>query len=61
MLKAEFEDKMYVLINNYAPNKDKDIVNFLNNVLMTLRRKNLDEEENIIIGGGFQLSPKSSS
>ena len=36
ILKAEFEDKMYVLINIYAPNKDKDIVNFLNNVLMTL-------------------------
>ena len=44
---------MYVLVNIYAPNKDKDIVNFLNNVLMTLRRNNLDEEENIIIGGDF--------
>ena len=53
ILKAEFEDKMYVLINIYAPNKDKDIVNFLNNVLMTLRRNNLDEEEDIIIGGDF--------
>ena len=37
MLKAEFEDKMYVLVNIYAPNEDKDIVNCLNNVLMTLR------------------------
>ena len=35
-LKAEIEDKMYVLINVYAPNKDKNIVNFLNNLLMML-------------------------
>jgi len=44
---------MYVLINVYAPNKDTNISNFLNNLLMTLRKNNFDEEENIIIGGDF--------
>ena len=39
-LKAEIEDKMYVLINIYAPNKDTNIVTFLNNLLMTLRQNN---------------------
>ena len=29
VLKAEFNDNIYVLINVYAPNKDKDIVTFL--------------------------------
>ena len=53
ILKAEIEDKMYVLINVYAPNKDTNIVNFLNNLLMTLQKNDFDEEENIIIGWGF--------
>ena len=52
ILKAEIEDKMYVLINIYAPNKDTNIVNFLNNLLMTLRQNDFDEED-IIIGGDF--------
>ena len=39
ILKAEIEDKMYILINIYAPNKDTNIVNFFNNLLMTLRKK----------------------
>ena len=39
-LKAEIEDKMYVLINICAPNKDTNIENFLNNLLMqTLMKK----------------------
>jgi len=41
MLKAEIEDKMYVLINIYAPNKDTNIKNFLNNLLMNLQTKQL--------------------
>ena len=57
ILKAEIEDKMYVLINVYAPNKDTNIVNFLNNLLMTLRKNDFDEEENIIIGGDFKCPP----
>ena len=49
ILKAEINDKMYV----YAPNKDTNISNFFNNILMTVRKNNSDEEENIIIGGDF--------
>ena len=32
ILKAEMKDKLYVLINIYAPNKDKDIITFPNNL-----------------------------
>ena len=53
ILKAEIKDKMYVLINIYAPNKDTCIIQFLNTLLFTLRKENLDEEENIILGGDF--------
>ena len=53
ILKAEINDKMYVLINVYAPNKEADIIKFLNSLLTTLRKNNLDEGENIIIGGDF--------
>ena len=44
---------MYLLINIYAPNKDKCIVNFLNNLLATLKKENLDEEEYTIMEGDF--------
>ena len=37
ILKAEIEDKIYVLINIYALNKDTTIENFLNNLLRTLQ------------------------
>ena len=57
ILKAEINNKMYVLINVYAPNKDANIIKFLNNLLMTLRKNNFDEEENIIIGGDFNCPP----
>ena len=42
-----------MLINLYAPNKDKEIINFLKNLLIILRNENLDSEENIIMGGDF--------
>ena len=42
---------MYLLINIYAPNKDKCIVSFFNNLLATLKKENLNEEENTIMGG----------
>ena len=41
------------LINIYAPNKDANIVSFFNSLLVTLQKNNLDEEENIIMGGDF--------
>ena len=51
ILKAEIKDKLNVLINIYAPNHDKDITNFLNNPRTILQNENLEDEENIIIGG----------
>ena len=51
ILKAEIKDKLNVLINIYAPNNDKDITNFLNNPRTILQNENLEDEENIIIGG----------
>ena len=45
ILKAEFNDNLYVLINVYAPNKDKDSVKFLEALRTTLRTENLDIEE----------------
>ena len=53
ILKAEIKDKMYLLINIYAPNKDTNIVEFLKDLGTTLQKENLDEEENIILGGDF--------
>ena len=51
ILKAEIKDKLNVLINIYAPNNDKDITNFLNYPRTILQNENLEDEENIIIGG----------
>ena len=53
VLKVEFNDNIYVLINVYAPNKDKDIVTFLEALRTTLQTENLDAEENLIVGGDF--------
>ena len=53
ILKVEIKDKLYVLINIYAPNKDKDIITFPNNLRTILQNENLGDEENIIIGGDF--------
>ena len=39
--------------NIYAPTKDKDIINFLNNLRTILQKENLDDGENIIIRGDF--------
>ena len=44
---------MYLLINVYAPNRDKCIVNFFHNLLVLMKKENLDEQENIITGGDF--------
>ena len=53
ILKVEIEDSLYVLINVYAPNKDKEISKFFNDLLVTIRREELDTEENFIVGGDF--------
>ena len=38
IIKTEIYDKIYVLINNYAHNKDASIVRFFNNLLATLQK-----------------------
>ena len=60
ILKAEIKDKLYVLINIYAPNKDKDIITFPNNLRTILQNENLGDEEDIIIGGDFNCPPNPS-
>ena len=47
--KVQVDDYVYVLVNIYAPNKDKDSIH-LQTLLQT---ENLDSEENIIVGGDF--------
>ena len=56
ILKAEIKDKLNGLINIYAPNNDKDITNFLNYPRTILQNENLEDEENIIIGGKINCS-----
>lgn len=53
ILKADIKDSRYVLINVYAPNKDKDQIEFVKNLLVILRKENLDTEEKVIMGGDF--------
>ena len=53
ILQAEVKDKMYLLINIYALNKDTNIVEFLKDLGTILQNENLDKEENIILGGDF--------
>ena len=36
ILKADIKDTTYLLINAYAPNKDKDLIEFFKNLLNTL-------------------------
>ena len=51
IMKVEIEDNSYILINIYAPNRDKDLIVFFQNILKIFRDGNMDSEENIIIGG----------
>ena len=44
ILEVETKDKMYLLINVCAPNKDKCIVNFFHNLLVLMKKP-----ENIIM------------
>ena len=37
ILKAAIKDKIDIFINIYAPNKDKDITRFFNDLLITLQ------------------------
>ena len=51
--KIKVDDKVYVLVNIYAPNKDKESVQFFRKLHTLLQIENLDSEENIILGGDF--------
>ena len=59
VLKVTIEDKVYVLINIYTPNKDKLTCNFFKNLHKTLQTENLDCEDNIICGGDFNCALNS--
>ena len=58
--KAGIQDKVYIFVNIYAPNKDKVSGKFYKNLHRVLQTEVLDCEENIIIGGDFNcpLDPK---
>jgi len=51
--KIQIDDKLYVFVNVYAPNKDKDSIQFFKNLYILLRTEDLDCENNIILGGDF--------
>ena len=53
IVKATILDKQYVLVNIYAPNKDKDLLAFLGTIQKLICDNNLDDEENIIVGSDF--------
>ena len=59
VLKVDTEDKVYVLVNIYAPNKDKLTCKY-KNLHNTVQSEDLDCKENIIRGGDFNcpLNPK---
>ena len=38
ILKADIKDTTYVLINVYAPKKNKDLIEFLKSLLITLKK-----------------------
>ena len=61
--KIQVDDKVYVLVNIYAPNKDKESVQFFRKLYTLLQIENLDSEENIILGGDFNcpLNPNLQS
>ena len=53
IVKASIQDKQYVLVNIYAPNKDKDLLEFFRSIQKLICDNDFDNEENIIIGGDF--------
>ena len=53
ILKAEIADTIYVLINIYAPNKDKEIDKVFKDLKNLLKKENLDTKENIIVYEGL--------
>jgi len=53
MLKVLLSGAPALLVNIYAPNRDNEMVTFYRSLLQTIVKNNLDETENIIVGGDF--------
>ena len=53
ILKASISGDPILLVNIYAPNRDNELVTFYRSLLQTIPTNNLDEIENIIVGGDF--------
>ena len=53
LLKALINDKTYTPINVYGPNKDAETIKFFQYLSTTLRKSELESDDNIIIGGDF--------
>ena len=53
ILKAFISGDPTLLVNIYAPNWDNELVIFNRSLLQTIATNNLDEIENIIVGGDF--------
>ena len=45
--------KLYVFVNVYAPNKDKDSFQFFKKLYILLQTEDLECEDNIVLGGDF--------
>ena len=53
ILKVLLSGEPALLVNIYAPNRDNELVTFYRSLLQTIVKNNLDEIEDIIIGGDF--------
>ena len=51
--KIQIDDKIYVFANVYAPNKDKDSIQFFKKLCTLFCTDDLQCEDNIILGGDF--------
>lgn len=54
LVKVEIQKKVYVICNIYAPNNEKDQVEFFKKVELTIQ-DNVENGEILIIGGDFNL------
>ena len=53
ILKVLLSGEPALLVNIYAPNRDSELVTFYRSLLQTIVKNNLDEIEDIIVGGDF--------
>ena len=53
ILKIQINEKVYLLVNIYDPNKDKDLIQFFRKLHVLFQSENLNSEENIVLGGDF--------